>query len=96
MNSSSIKFINETIGDNQQHMTVAELDLETMQDTFSNGRLLIICHANVFHLYKETAEISLKEERPRLASVLGTRESSYIGKSYVLLFLLIHKSKLKK
>ncbi|XP_011865479.1 PREDICTED: uncharacterized protein LOC105560730 isoform X2 [Vollenhovia emeryi] len=79
VNSSTIKFINETVGDNQQHMTVAELDLETMQDSFSNGRLQIVCHANVFHLYKETAEASLKEERPRLASVLGTRESSYIG-----------------
>ncbi|XP_024878016.1 uncharacterized protein LOC112458557 [Temnothorax curvispinosus] len=79
VNSSSIKFINETIGDNQQYRTVAELDFETMQDSFRNGRLQIICHANVFHLYKEKAEISLKEERPRLASVLGTRESSYIG-----------------
>ncbi|XP_071569028.1 uncharacterized protein [Temnothorax nylanderi] len=79
VNSSSIKFINETIGDNQQYRTVAELDVETMQDSFRNGRLQIICHANVFHLYKEKAEISLKEERPRLASVLGTRESSYIG-----------------
>lgn len=78
-------------------MTVAELDFETMQDSFSNGRLQIVCHANVFHLYKEMAEVSLKEERPRLASVLGTRESSYIGMSSALHFYyLVKVNKLKR
>ncbi|XP_011685160.1 PREDICTED: uncharacterized protein LOC105448340 isoform X1 [Wasmannia auropunctata] len=78
VNSSFVKNITKKFHDNQQH-TVAGLDFETMQDSFSNGRLKIVCHANVFHLYKEKAEVSLKEERPRLASVLGTRESSYVG-----------------
>ncbi|XP_020286866.1 uncharacterized protein LOC109856232 [Pseudomyrmex gracilis] len=59
--------------------TVAGLDFETMQDNFSNGRLHIVCNAYVFHLYQKKDEVILKEERPRLASVLGTRESSYIG-----------------
>lgn len=90
MNSSIIKF-NETI--DQQHMTIAGLDFETMQDSFSNGRLQIVCHANVFHLYKDKAEVSLKEERPRLEPVLGTRDSSDIGTSYVYIFLLLYKSK---
>lgn len=90
--NSSIKF-NEAV-DNQQHMTVAELDFETMQDSFSNGMLQIVCHANVFHLYKDTASVSLKEERPRLAPVLGTRESSDIGIRVLrLTFLLFYKSK---
>ncbi|XP_011156842.1 uncharacterized protein LOC105193880 [Solenopsis invicta] len=79
VNSSFVMNITEKIDDNQQYMTIAGLDFETMQDSFNNGRLTIICHANVFHLYKTTAEIFLKEERPRLASVLGTRESSYTG-----------------
>lgn len=77
--------ITDKVGDNQQYMIVAGLDFETMQGSFSNGRLKIVCYANVFHLYKETMEVFLKEERPRLASVLGTRESSYIvGTSYAL------------
>jgi len=90
MNSSIIKF-NETV--DQQHMTIAGLDFETMQDSFSNGRLQIVCHANVFHLYKDKAEVSLKEERPRLEPVLGTRDSSDMGMSYVFTFLLLYKSK---
>ncbi|XP_036144028.1 uncharacterized protein LOC105832552 isoform X2 [Monomorium pharaonis] len=77
VNSSFVMNISEKVDDNQQHLTVAGLDFETMQNSFSESRLTIICHANVFHLYKKTAEVFLKEERPRLASVLGTRESSY-------------------
>lgn len=90
--------VTQKINDSQQYMIIAGLDFETMQDSYSNGKLKIVCHANVFHLYKETAEVSLKEERPRLASVLGTRESSYVGTSYALTFLfyLIKVNKLKK
>ncbi|RLU27245.1 hypothetical protein DMN91_001046 [Ooceraea biroi] len=79
VNSSFIMNITDKVGDNQQQMTVAGLDFETMQDNFSNGRLHIVCHANVFHLYQKKADVLLTEERPKLASVLGTRESSYIG-----------------
>lgn len=64
-------------------MTIAGLDFEIVPDSFSNGRLHIICHANVFHLYTRQAEVFSIEERPRLESVLGTREYSYIGTSYV-------------
>lgn len=71
--------------DNQQQMTIAGLDFETMQDNFNNGRLHIVCQANVFHLYQKKADVILKEERPRLASVLGTRESSYIGR-YIIFY----------
>lgn len=71
--------VTEKLGDNQQLMTIAGLDFEIIPDSFSNGRLRIICHANVFHLYTKQADVFLIEERPRLASVLGTRESSYIG-----------------
>ncbi|XP_014488254.1 PREDICTED: uncharacterized protein LOC106751720 [Dinoponera quadriceps] len=79
VNSSFIMNITDKVGDNQQQMTVAGLDFETMQDNFNNGRLHIVCHANVFHLYQKKAAVLLIEERPKLASVLGTRESSYIG-----------------
>ncbi|XP_012135999.1 uncharacterized protein LOC100878213 [Megachile rotundata] len=72
-------FMMNKIDDNQQLMTIAGLDFEIIPDSFSNGRLHIVCHANVFHLYNKQAAIVLNEERPRLASVLGTRESSYVG-----------------
>lgn len=93
--------ITNKVGDNQQQMTIAGLDFETMQDNFSNSRLHIVCHANVFHLYQKKADVFLKEERPRLASVLGTRESSYTGRyMYVCVFfhiiLYTNTSKLKK
>ncbi|XP_066591260.1 uncharacterized protein [Prorops nasuta] len=65
------------LGDNQR-MTIAGLDFEIIPDSFSNGKLFIICRATVFHLYQKKADAVLIEERPRLASVLGTRESSYI------------------
>ncbi|XP_008546379.1 uncharacterized protein LOC103570425 [Microplitis demolitor] len=55
----------------------AELDFEITQDSFSNGRLQISCHANVFQLYKKEAIALIDEERPRLASVLGTRDSPH-------------------
>ena len=44
--------------------------------TFSSGRLKVQCVATLFQLYREETETVLEEERPRLASVLGTRESS--------------------
>nr|XP_034184074.1 uncharacterized protein LOC117606127 [Osmia lignaria] len=76
VNSSSMM---NKIDDNQQLITMAGLDFEIIPDSFSNGRLHIVCHANVFHLYNKQADVLLTEERPRLASVLGTRESSYVG-----------------
>lgn len=82
--------ITDKFGDNQQLMTIAGLDFETIQDSFNNGRLHIVCNANVFHLYKKQADVILIEERPRLASVLGTRESSYIGTSSKSLYSWLH------
>ncbi|KOC64147.1 hypothetical protein WH47_02401 [Habropoda laboriosa] len=82
VNSSFMMNVTDKIIDNQQLMTIAGLDFEIIPDSFNNGRLHIICHANVFHLYKKQADVELIEERPRLASVLGTRESSYIGTFY--------------
>ncbi|XP_043522263.1 uncharacterized protein LOC122535102 isoform X2 [Frieseomelitta varia] len=79
VNSSFIMNVTDKLGDNQQLMSIAGLDFEIIPDSFNNGRLHIVCNANVFHLYKKQADVSLMEERPRLASVLGTRESSYIG-----------------
>ncbi|KZC09396.1 hypothetical protein WN55_11139, partial [Dufourea novaeangliae] len=79
VNASFMMNVTDKLGDNQQLMTIAGLDFEIIPDSFSNSGLHVVCHANVFHLYKKQADVLLIEERPRLASVLGTRESSYIG-----------------
>lgn len=71
--------MNITNSENEQK-TVAGLNFEAIQDNFSNGRLYVVCHAKVFHLYEKKADALLIEERPKLASVLGTRESSYNGR----------------
>lgn len=88
MNSSFVLNVTDDVTVDDQgppvRKTVAGLDFETMQDNFSNGRLHIVCNAYVFHLYQKKAEVILKEERPRLASVLGTRESSYIGTLFLI------------
>lgn len=79
------------IDDNQQLITMAGLDFEIIPDSFSNGRLHIVCHANVFHLYNKQADVLLIEERPRLASVLGTRESSYVGTFHDFSYICLMK-----
>lgn len=74
------------------HMAIAGLDFEIASNTFSNGKLQVVCNANVFHLYQKKAEVLLKEERPILASVLGTRESSYIGTVMLIAITLVDRS----
>lgn len=78
VNSSFVMNITDKFWDNH-HMAIAGLDFEISPNSFSNGKLHVVCHANVFGLYQKKAEVLLMEERPILASVLGTRESSYIG-----------------
>ncbi|KAK2581478.1 hypothetical protein KPH14_005144 [Odynerus spinipes] len=78
VNSSFVINITDKFIDNH-HMAIAGLDFEIAPNSFNNGKLHVVCHASVFHLYQKKAEVLLMEERPILASVLGTRESSYIG-----------------
>ncbi|XP_011302297.1 uncharacterized protein [Fopius arisanus] len=77
LNSTYHKTIAEKM-DNRSR-TYAGLDFEISQDSFRNGRLQITCHANVFQLYKMDVTTLIDEERPRLASVLGTRDSPHTG-----------------
>ncbi|XP_033214459.1 uncharacterized protein LOC117171339 isoform X2 [Belonocnema kinseyi] len=78
INASHItnKYVSRNRTADSRQQTIATLDYEIIPDSFNSGRLHIACHAVVFHLYKEYAEIVLEEERPRLAPVLGTRESN--------------------
>ncbi|PSN46591.1 hypothetical protein C0J52_24399 [Blattella germanica] len=57
-------------------VTMIGLELDMDSSTFQFGKLRVQCVATMFQLYREEAEAILEEERPRLASVLGTRESS--------------------
>jgi hypothetical protein len=56
-------------------VTTIGLEMDMDSNTFLSGRLKVQCVATFFQ-YREEAETILEEERPRLASVLGTRESS--------------------
>lgn len=51
--------------------TTAGLRLEV--NTFLGGKLRITCVADVYGIYATKADVWLEEDRPRLASVLGTR-----------------------
>jgi hypothetical protein len=50
--------------------------MDMTSNNFLSGKLSVQCVATLFHLYREEAETIVEEENPRLASVLGTRESS--------------------
>ncbi|KAG8227871.1 hypothetical protein J437_LFUL007181 [Ladona fulva] len=52
------------------------LEVEAGSSTFRRGRLTLRCQATLLSAYNASAELVIEEERPRLASVLGTRESS--------------------
>lgn len=57
-------------------MTIGDLEFEVNLSAASSGKLEVRCVADVFQAYRTEAKVILVEERPRLASVLGTRESS--------------------
>ncbi|KAK0157769.1 hypothetical protein PV328_011467 [Microctonus aethiopoides] len=77
LNSTNFKTLK--LDNDNRSRTHAELEFEISQDSFRNGRLQITCHAKVFQLYVKDAIVLLDEERPRLASVLGTRDSPHTG-----------------
>jgi hypothetical protein len=51
------------------------LESELGAASFRDGKVHVRCEASLFGMAREAAELLLEEERPRLASVLGTRES---------------------
>ncbi|XP_065351107.1 uncharacterized protein LOC135946710 [Cloeon dipterum] len=53
----------------------SHLEVELGLSSFRDGKLHLRCEANLFGTARDAAEVQLDEERPRLASVLGTRES---------------------
>jgi hypothetical protein len=53
----------------------SHLEAELGLSSFRDGKLHLRCEANLYGAARDAAEVLLDEERPRLASVLGTRES---------------------
>lgn len=51
------------------------LEFDTDGSSFQGGKLSVKCLARIYSLYRKITEVAINEEKPRLASVLGTRES---------------------
>lgn len=54
----------------------SSLVLTVKSESFHLGRLVLTCRATVFSVYKAQAHLRYEGEKPQIASVLGTRESS--------------------
>lgn len=55
---------------------LSTLELEVGADSFQYGKARLQCRGAVWTLWERSAQLTLEEERPRLASVIGTGESS--------------------
>lgn len=62
--------------------------IEFLVTSFYHGKLKLICAADVYRVFSVSSEIVLEEERPKLASILGTFETS-TGISYLLFFHIL-------
>lgn len=57
-------------------LTTAGIEVEVDVSNFQGGKMRVACVADIYKIYATQTEIIVDEERPRLASVLGTRDSS--------------------
>lgn len=64
-----------------ESLVVTTAGIQVEVDTFLEGRIKVRCVVDVYNVYSTQRELWLDENRPRLASVLGTRESSHGGAS---------------
>lgn len=56
--------------------------LQVEVESFQEGKLRLQCLVQLYDVYSTENQVWLDEDRPRLASVLGTRESSSAGKEF--------------
>lgn len=54
--------------------SVSQLSFMVRPDSFERGQLRLTCISSVHSVYSEQAELVINEERPQIASVLGTRD----------------------
>ncbi|XP_021202683.2 uncharacterized protein LOC105841416 [Bombyx mori] len=56
--------------------SISQLSFMVRPDSFERGQLRLTCISSVHSVYSEQAELVINEERPQIASVLGTRDSA--------------------
>ncbi|KAG6460459.1 hypothetical protein O3G_MSEX011990 [Manduca sexta] len=56
--------------------SVSQLSFMVRPDSFERGQLRLTCISSVHSVYSEQAELVINEERPQIASVLGTRDAA--------------------
>ncbi|KAJ0180110.1 hypothetical protein K1T71_004701, partial [Dendrolimus kikuchii] len=54
--------------------SISQLSFMVRPDSFERGQLRLTCISSVHSVYSEQAELVINEERPQIASVLGTRD----------------------
>ncbi|CAG9560195.1 unnamed protein product [Danaus chrysippus] len=65
-----------TIQSSKKVASVSQLSFMVRPDSFERGQLRLTCISTVHSVYNEQAELVINEERPQIASVLGTRDHS--------------------
>ncbi|CAG9785252.1 unnamed protein product [Diatraea saccharalis] len=56
--------------------SISQLSFMVRPDSFERGQLRLTCISTVHSVYNEQAELVINEERPQIASVLGTRDGA--------------------
>ncbi|RVE49269.1 hypothetical protein evm_006063 [Chilo suppressalis] len=56
--------------------SISQLSFMVRPDSFERGQLRLTCISTVHSVYSERAELVINEERPQIASVLGTRDGA--------------------
>ncbi|OWR45013.1 hypothetical protein KGM_205852 [Danaus plexippus plexippus] len=65
-----------TIQSSKKVASISQLSFMVRPDSFERGQLRLTCISTVHSVYNEQAELVINEERPQIASVLGTRDHS--------------------
>ncbi|XP_073951281.1 uncharacterized protein [Choristoneura fumiferana] len=68
--------------------SLSQLSFMVRPDSFERGQLRLTCISSVHSVYSEQAELVINEERPQIASVLGTRDHAGAVASSLALTLL--------
>lgn len=63
-------------GQEAKVLTSAGLEFEVTITSFQGGKLSLVCTADVYQVHWKQTRIVIEEERPRLASVMGTRDTN--------------------
>ncbi|XP_038210822.1 uncharacterized protein LOC119831500 [Zerene cesonia] len=65
-----------TRGSSNKVASISQLSFLVRPESFERGQLRLTCISTVHSVYNERAELVINEERPQIASVLGTRDRS--------------------